>query len=180
MRVFQDSEVVESDENFYFYDFTAKIFYDINENQKLRLSLINTSNRLDYSESNNDNTRSTNSALDQYNLSFGGSLTSKWTEKFTTNLNVYQTQYKLTSRITSINNGLQQLFQNNRVLENSVKLETNFELSTNLNWSNGYQFNETGILNETFVFQPRFESEILNTWCASLSWPFFRIDIQLG
>lgn len=161
-RVFQDTEVVESDESFYFYDFTAKVLYDINENQKLRFSLINTNNRLDYTESNNDGTRNTNSTLDQYNLSFGGSLESNWTEKFTTKLNIYQTQYKLTSRITSITNGLQQLFQNNRVLENSVKLETNFELATNLKWSNGYQFNETGILNETFVFQPRFQSEILD------------------
>jgi len=161
-RVFQDTDVVESDETFYFYDFTAKVLYDINENQKLRFSLINTNNRLEYSENHNTLGRSTNSTLDQYNLSFGVNLESKWTEKFTSNLNIYQTQYKLTSRITSITNGLQQLFQNNRVLENSVKLETNLKLGTNLNWSSGYQFNETGILNETLVLQPRFESDILD------------------
>lgn len=160
-RIFQDSEV-ERDENFYFYDFTGKVLYDINENQKLRLSLINANNRLDYSESHSDSGRSTNSVLDQVNLSFGGSLESKWTDKFSSNLNVYQTQYKLNARSTSINNGLQQLFQNNRVLENSAKLETHYQLRNTLVWSNGYQFNETGILNETFVTQPPFDSGILD------------------
>src|SRR5690606_728522 len=54
-KVFQDSEVKENenspnpentvrDEDFYFYDFTGKLLYDINENQKARLSFINTNN----------------------------------------------------------------------------------------------------------------------------------------
>ncbi|MBM1106150.1 TonB-dependent receptor plug domain-containing protein [Aurantibacter crassamenti] len=161
-RVFQDSDAIESDENFYFYDFTAKVIYDINENQKLRFSLINTNNRLDYSETNNMNTTNTNSVLDQYNLSFGANLESKWTDKFTTNLNIYQSQYKLNARNTAINNGMQQLLQNNKVLENTLKLESKYKLKSNVLWSNGYEFNETGILNETFVNQPLFESSILD------------------
>ncbi len=160
-RVFQDSDVVESNENFYFYDFTTKVFYDINENQKLRVSLINTNNRLDYSEIQHSNNSTTNSNLDQYNLSFGGTLESKWSDKFSTKLNIYQTQYKLNAQSNS-NNGLQSLLQRNRVLENSGKLETNFRLSEHMNWINGYQFNETGILNETFVSQPSFISNILD------------------
>lgn len=160
-RIFQDSEV-ERNETFYFYDFTGKVLYDINEDQKLRFSFININNRLDYSENHNDSGRTTNSVLDQVNLSFGGSLESKWSDKFSSKLNAYQTQYKLKARSTSINNGLQQLFQNNRVLENSVKLATNYQLKNDLVWSNGYQFNETGILNETFVVQPPFDSKILD------------------
>lgn len=160
-RVFQDSDV-ERDETFYFYDFTGKVLYDINENQKLRFSFININNTLDYSENHNESGRVTSSILDQVNLSFGGSLESKWNDKFSSKLNAYQTQYKLAARSTSINNGLQQLFQNNRVLENSVKLTTDYRLRDDLSWSNGYQFNETGILNETFVVQPPFDSEILD------------------
>lgn len=160
-RVFQDSDV-ERDESFYFYDFTGKVLYDINEEQKLRLSFINVNNRLDYSENQPDTGRSTNSLLDQVNLSFGGSLESKWSDKFSSKLSAYQTQYKLNARNTAIDNGLQQLFQNNRVLENSVKLTTDYQLKGDLIWSNGYQFSETGILNETFVVQPPFDSEILD------------------
>lgn len=160
-RVFQDSEV-ERNETFYFYDFTGKVLYDINEDQKLRFSFININNRLDYSENHNDSGRITRSNLDQVNLSFGGSLESKWNDKFSSKLNAYQTQYKLKARSLSTNNGIQQLFQNNRVLENSVKLTTNYQLKDELVWSNGYQFNETGILNETLVVQPPFDSEILD------------------
>lgn len=160
-RVFQDSDV-ERNETFYFYDFTGKLLYDINENQKLRFSFININNRLDYSENHNESGRITRSNLDQVNLSFGGSLESKWSDKFSSKLNAYQTQYKLKARSLSTNNGIQQLFQNNRVLENSVKLTTNYQLREDLSWGNGYQFNETGILNETLVLQPPFDSEILD------------------
>ncbi|MGI9550173.1 MAG: TonB-dependent receptor [Aurantibacter sp.] len=160
-RVFQGSEV-ERDESFYFYDFTGKLLYDLNDDHKLRLSFINANNRLDYSENNMDTGRSTNSILNQVNLSFGGNLESQWTDKFSSKLNMYQTRYELNARNTSISNGLQQLFQNNRVLENSAKLETNYQLRNTLVWTNGYQFNETGILNETFVTQPPFDSEILD------------------
>ncbi|MRI02295.1 TonB-dependent receptor plug domain-containing protein [Kriegella sp. EG-1] len=161
-RVFQDSDVIESDENFYFYDFTTKVIYNINENQKLRFSLINTNNKLDYSEVNTMSSSNTNSILNQYNLSFGANLESKWTKVFTTKLNIYQSQYRLNARNTAINNGVQQLFQNNKVLENTAKLTTNYSFNSYINWINGYEFNETGILNETFVNQPRFESNILD------------------
>jgi len=160
-RVFQDTDV-ERNETFYFYDFTGKVLYDINENQKLRFSFININNRLDYSENHSETRRSTISVLDQANLSFGGSLESTWSDKFSSKLSAYQTQYKLKAQSTSINNGLQQLFQNNRVLENSVKLTTDYRLKDDLTWSNGYQLNETGILNETLVVQPPFDSEILD------------------
>ncbi|MEO9892211.1 carboxypeptidase-like regulatory domain-containing protein [Aurantibacter sp.] len=161
-RVFQDSDAIESDENFYFYDFTGKVIYNINEHQKLRLSLINTNNKLDYSEVNMMSSSNTTSILDQYNLSFGLNLESKWTDKFTSSINIYQSQYRLNARNTAINDGIQQLFQNNKVLENTGKLVTNFSFNSYLNWINGYEFNETGILNETFVNQPRFESNILD------------------
>ncbi|KAG1657664.1 hypothetical protein GQR58_023330 [Nymphon striatum] len=43
-------EDVERDDKFYFYDFTGKVLYDINTDQKLRFSFININNFLDYSE----------------------------------------------------------------------------------------------------------------------------------
>ena len=159
-RIFQDSDV-DRNENFYFYDFTAKVLYNINDNHKLRLNFINSNNRLDYSENHMDSGRSTNSILDQVNLSFGGILESEWNDRFRSNLNIYQTKYDLDASSTSIDNGLQQLLQINRVLENSVKLTTDYELNESLVWTNGYQFSETGVLNQTFVFQPNFNSDVL-------------------
>ncbi|MCK0189879.1 carboxypeptidase-like regulatory domain-containing protein [Arenibacter sp. F20364] len=165
-KVFQDSEVkdndnssnenIERNEDFYFYDFTGKLLYDINDNQKIRLSFINTSNHLKYTEKTEDG--KAESLLEQTNLSFGGSLESVWTPKWSTHLNLYYTRYNLDSE--NIPSESQQLFQNNQVLEKALKLNSNYKLDNNLNWLNGYQLNEVGITNYTQVTQPAYKSNI--------------------
>ncbi|MEM9141963.1 MAG: TonB-dependent receptor plug domain-containing protein [Bacteroidota bacterium] len=157
-RVFQDTRV-NSDSEFYFYDFTGKLLYDIDPYHKLRISFININNRLDYRETNEDNFRSSQSILDQANLSFGGSWESQWTPRFSTFLHLYYTQYTLEAENTTAN-GEQNLFQNNEVLETAVKLHTQYQLMENLGWSNGYQLTETGIRNATNVSAPPFRSDI--------------------
>jgi len=157
-RVF-DENVVAQEGDFYFYDFTGKVLYDITEKQKVRFSFININNLLDYSEREMDTSRETQSALDQTNLSFGGSLESDWSNKFSTFLNTYYTQYSLEAQNIA-GNSEQILFQNNRVQETALKLNTVYKLNGQLNWMNGYQFSETGIVNQTAVTQPPFESNV--------------------
>ncbi|CAM3516804.1 TonB-dependent receptor plug domain-containing protein [Zobellia roscoffensis] len=159
-RVFDDSQVAQEG-NFYFYDFTGKLLYDINEKQKLRFSFININNLLDYTERNIGDDTEIQSALNQKNLSFGTSLKSDWTKKFNTFLNLYHTRYKLDARNIS-GNAEQILFQNNEVQETALKLNTNYVPNENLTWLNGYQFTDTGIANETSVTQPPFESNARN------------------
>ncbi|MEJ1222965.1 TonB-dependent receptor [Sediminicola sp. 1XM1-17] len=169
-KAFQDSEIKDSndqsiddgivrEEDFYFYDISGKILYDLNENQKVRLSFINIKNDLAYTETAQDSSRSSRSGLDQNNISFGGQLESTWTSNFTTHLNMYYTRYNLDARNSS-DNGSQQLFQNNQVLETAVKFNTNYEFSNTLGMLNGYAFTETGIINFTNVTQPAFKSNI--------------------
>ncbi|MGB3149727.1 MAG: TonB-dependent receptor [Maribacter sp.] len=157
-KAFQDSDV-QADSDFYFYDFSGKVLYDINPYQRVRFSLININNNLDYLETNDDGSRSNESNLDQTNLSFGGTLESDWADDFSTNLNFYYTQYRLTA-ITISNGGAQRLFQNNLVKESSTKFNTNYNILPSVTWSNGYQFTETGIENVTRLNQPRFDSNI--------------------
>ncbi|MGS0524970.1 TonB-dependent receptor plug domain-containing protein [Zobellia nedashkovskayae] len=159
-RVFDDSQVAQEG-NFYFYDFTGKLLYDINEKHKFRFSFININNLLDYTERDMDDDTEIQSALNQTNLSFGTSLKSDWTKKFTTFLNLYHTKYKLDAQNTS-GNAEQILFQNNEVQETALKLNTNYIPNDNFNWLNGYQFTDTGIANETSVTQPPFESNARN------------------
>ncbi|WP_291866307.1 TonB-dependent receptor [Maribacter sp.] len=165
-KVFQDSKIlqnnnaqdIERNANFYFYDFTGKLLYNINENHKLRISFINISNTLDFLETQDQNPYS-DSGLDQTNLSFGSSLQSDWNKYFTTNLNVYYTRYKLNAQ----NNNLlakQILTQENEVLETAIKLTTKYTPNENFHWLNGYNFNEVGITNYTFITQPPFTSNI--------------------
>ena len=158
-RTFQDTGIVERDENFYFYDFTGKVLYDINDRQQLSISFININNNLEYLEVDEGTGSTDISTLDQTNVSIGGNLESRWTDRFTTVLNTYYTQYDLDSRI-SFNDNQQILLQNNQVRESSVKLNTQYALLDKLLWNNGYQLTEVGIANITDVTQPPFERSV--------------------
>lgn len=157
-KAFQDSEV-NSENAFYFYDFTTKLLYDINTDQKLRLSMITMSNNLNYLEVTQNNGNPNQSDLKQQNISLGAQLLSNWTDDFTTDLHVYYTQYELEA-LTISNSGQQQLQQNNLVKESSLKFTTSYFLGANLQWANGYELTETGIENRTNINQPPFASNI--------------------
>ncbi|ASV29341.1 TonB-dependent receptor [Maribacter cobaltidurans] len=157
-KAFQDSEV-RTDNDFYFYDFTGKLLYDLNPYHKVRLSLIHINNDLDNITTSNDGDEVTESSLDQINISFGGSLESEWTDNFYTQANVYYTQYRLTA-FSITESASRQLYQNNLVKESSAKLNTIYKVIPTLQWTNGYQFTETGIENITRLNQPFFESNI--------------------
>tara|TARA_R110002051_G_scaffold72481_9_gene131022 strand:+ start:1868 stop:4414 length:2547 start_codon:yes stop_codon:yes gene_type:complete len=167
-RAFQDTEIknkpssadaINKNEDFYFYDFTGKLLYDINKNQKLRLSLIRMNNLLAYTETNLNSNETTKSRLAQTNFSIGAHLKSIWNSAFSTELNTYYTKYNLDSEnlIESTN---QQLYQNNQILETAIQLQSNYSFSESISWQNGYQFNETGITNYTNVSSPPYKSNI--------------------
>lgn len=169
-RAFQDSEVKNEqnqsidenfvrDETFFFYDFSGKLLYDINADHKLRLSFIAIANDLEFTETNLDIDETTLSLLDQRNISTGVQLQSNWTDRLSSHLNVYYSQYNLDAQ-SLFGNQVQILFQNNRVIENALKMDTNYTFSERLDWTNGYQFIETGIKNFTQISQPNFLSNI--------------------
>jgi len=157
-KAFQDSEV-RADSDFYFYDFTGKVLYDINPEHRVRLSLIHMKNNLDYQEIDLDGSSTNQSYLDQNNLSFGGMLESDWTDNFSTQLNVYYTNYQLNALSIS-NDARQRLIQNNLVIEKSAQLNAALKLNEYLYWDNGYQLTETGIANRTELNQPEFISNV--------------------
>ncbi|NNL07713.1 MAG: TonB-dependent receptor [Croceitalea sp.] len=183
-RAFQDSEVNNQqgqatgddfarDDKFFFYDFTGKLLYDINEDHKIRLNVIGITNDLELQETNNDTDESTTSLLDQTNLSGGLQLQSQWTPNFTSHLNIYYSRYNLEALAIS-SNAQQQLAQNNRVIENAIKLNTVTSLTEKLDWQNGYQFIETGIRNFTNVSEPAFKSDIIGV--IRIHAPYSQLD----
>ncbi|MFX0555277.1 TonB-dependent receptor [Maribacter sp. CXY002] len=157
-KAFQDTQV-NSESDFYFYDFTSKVLYDINPYQKIRVSMISMANNLEYLESNPNYSIPNKSNLEQYNFSIGGALESEWTDFFNTDLNAYYTQYRLDALSLS-NNAAQELKQNNLVKESAIKFNTAYQLNEQSLWKNGYQFVETGVENRTNLNQPLFKSEI--------------------
>ncbi|PIE99974.1 MAG: TonB-dependent receptor [Maribacter sp.] len=167
-RAFQDSEIknessppneIKRNEDFYFYDFTAKVSYDLNPYHKIRVSFININNHLYYSEQNATTSDGTQSRLNQTNLSFGGSLESGWNDVFSTKINAYYTRYDLDSENITVNPS-QLLSQKNEVIETALKLKTIYRPSEPLHWLNGYQITETGILNFSDVTQPPYNNKI--------------------
>ena len=159
-----ETTTVERDDRFYFYDFTGKILYDINDDHKFRVSFININNQLDFNENQPELDRSASSSLDQINISFGATLDSQWNNRFSTSFNAYYTQYNLESLNTSIRGQLnaQSLLQNNEVKETSIKLSVNYKVNDHIEWLNGYQFTQTGIRNITEVSEPNFTSNIID------------------
>ncbi len=158
-RAFQDSQVIEQEADFYFYDFSGKLLYDINQKHRLRFSYINIANQLNYSEINSETNETTNGKLDQKNGSFGGKLSSEWSKKFTSQASIYHTRYILDARNT-FPDPQQQLIQVNKVKETGIKLNTKLTLAEHFSWLNGYQLTETGITNQAFVTQPPFENDV--------------------
>lgn len=168
-RIFQNSKVstsliadnayVESSSNFYFYDYSIKVLYDINEKHKLRFSLLKVENELGYKEAVDVETDTTEnyktSSLEQKNNGFGLQLTDNWNAKFKMVFNAYYTKYNLNSSNRSLLTE-QLLQQNNEVLETGVKLNTHFTVSKKINLLSGYHFYELGITNTEVVNVPNY------------------------
>ncbi len=166
-RSFQDSEIntnetienSSSSSEFYFYDYTAKLLFDLNDNHQFRANIIGINNNLDYSESFTDSSNqseSKSSNLSQENLGFGANWDAQWAEKFSTQLITYYSRYNVEASDLRIETN-QLLRQGNEVLETGAKLNAYYKANSNLNFLIGYQINETGILNETTVSAPSFE-----------------------
>ncbi|WP_179345545.1 TonB-dependent receptor [Winogradskyella ursingii] len=166
-RSFQDSEIETNSDNinesnrsseFFFYDYSAKLLFDLNENHKFRANFIGIHNNLDYEEfftNENDETESKTSNLQQRNLGFGANWNAEWSKRFSTNLSGYYSQYNVDATDFRIDTD-QRLFQENEVIETGLKLNFNFRISNAFNLLNGYQFTEVGILNATDVSVPAF------------------------
>lgn len=164
-RSFQDSEInadshrnnTESD--FYFYDYTAKILFDLNEKHQFRASVIGINNALDYTEysSNGTDSETKASTLSQKNIGYGGNWKTQWSSKFSTDLIGYLSKYNIDATDYRIETDQRQT-EANEVLETGIKLNTHYKATEYLNLLAGYEFNETGMLNQTTVSAPSYSS----------------------
>ena len=163
-KSFQDTEINNdnSDKNtnsdFYFYDYTAKILFDLNKKHQFRANLIGITNELNYSENyNSDDSKSKASSLSQKNIGLGGSWNAKWTNQLSTELNSYYSRYNIDSRDYRIATD-QLLTEGNEVIETGTKFNLHYSFTDNLKLLAGYQINETGMLNQTRVSSPLYSS----------------------
>lgn len=170
-RAFQDTQVrnfasggenveeAETNENFNFFDLSAKLFYDLNQQHRFRLNYFYLNNQLDFLRNSPINNNLEIGNLEQQNLSLGFQALNQWRANFSTRFIAYFTQYDLNA-ISLVSRQQQQVNQGNQVQESSVKLNAKWMVNEDWVWSAGYQFVETGITNSTEVNLPSFRSRI--------------------
>ncbi len=163
-RSFQDNSVASNTVNsketdFYFYDYSLKLLYDISYNHSIRINFIGIKNDLNYKETytTNNTTVEENSNLQQDNLGAKISWNADWNAKFSTSLTAFVSDYNISS--SDYNKDTDQFQTNlNNVLETQINFLTQYDFSKYLQLNNGLVFNEIGVRNTTTVNAPTFST----------------------
>ncbi|WP_367176917.1 TonB-dependent receptor plug domain-containing protein, partial [uncultured Eudoraea sp.] len=173
-RITQDTEIsanvdtiTNSDIKFDFYDASFRLLVQPTEKDFVRLNFIYTANQVVFNESAlvNDSEEIRESSLDQNSIAGSLFYRRKWNPNMTTELSIYETDYKL----KAINSNIlqqQRFLQENVVSETGVRAVARNKVFENFEWRNGYHFVETKITNLDDVDDPifrRLESEVLRT-----------------
>jgi hypothetical protein len=170
-RIFQNTVVTDVDsqnvinyhteENFYYYDFTAQYQQKIGARSELVLDGIVISNEIGIQQqaATDALVSSKHSNLQQRN--FGGSIHWKthWNASNSTKINAYVSDYQLDAVNESVESN-QVLNQQNSVFESGVRIENHHELSEKFHLDNGYQYSETGVTNYDAINTPTFTRNI--------------------
>lgn len=159
--------VTNSDMAFDFYDASFRLLYYPSENDRLRVNFMYTSNALTFNESIglSDNQEIRESKLSQYSMAGGIQYQRNWSETFETEIDVYETDYKLGAINSNVLKN-QRFLQENKVSETGLKLKAVNLMNPQIKWTNGYHFVETKISNLDDIDNPRFvllEAEVLLT-----------------
>lgn len=167
-KSFQNTEVIENSENvtnindeFSFHDVNVRWLYHLSDIDKVRVNLVVFNNDLSYTESSRINSieESKESSASQNNQAASVYYSRKWNADFSTELQLYTTEYLLKSTNFDILNN-QRLIQENEVIEETIKLDSKYRLSDELTMYNGYQYIETGAQNIQDIDIPLFKSTI--------------------
>ncbi len=167
-KAFQNTEVVNNSENvlnsndeFSFYDINIRWLYHITPYDNIRVNLLAFSNKLLFLENAfvSGQEESKESNVSQNNLAAGIFYNRIWNDRFSTDLQFYTTKYLLESTNSDILNQ-QRLIQENEVIEGSIKLDSKYLLTDDLTLYSGYDYVETGVSNVQDVDNPLFKSTI--------------------
>ncbi|PWK19599.1 carboxypeptidase-like regulatory domain-containing protein [Xanthomarina spongicola] len=161
------SNVLNTNEEFDFYDFSLRWLYEISKKDKLRINFINASNKLVFDENTiiDDLERSKESKLTQNSIAGSVFYKRLWNEKLHTTFEFYETDYKLQATNANILED-QRYLQENQISESSFKLQGNYKINKSIKLNLGYQFVETEITNLDDVDNPVYRlliSEVLRT-----------------
>ncbi|NNF74687.1 MAG: TonB-dependent receptor [Flavobacteriaceae bacterium] len=173
-RISQDTEVsinqtnvVNSDKAFDFYDTAFRWLYRPSDNDEIRLNFILVSNELEFDERaiTAQQEESRRSSLSQNSIAGGLGYTRTWNDAWKTTFELFETDYKLKAINVNVLES-QRFLQENKVSETSAKLFTSYKINPNLRIKAGYHFVETEVTNLDDVDVPLFRllvSEVVRT-----------------
>ncbi len=162
-RVTQNTEVANnvvnvtnSNQSFKFYDTSLRWLYKPTPNDEIRVNFITINNDLTFDETAtvNASIESKESSLSQNTIAGGISYKRNWSDDFSTQLNIYETDYNLQAINVNIFDD-QRFLQENTVSETGTKLEANYH-KYNWKYTLGYNFTESQVTNLNDVDNPRF------------------------
>ncbi|MBL4662277.1 MAG: TonB-dependent receptor plug domain-containing protein [Flavobacteriaceae bacterium] len=140
--------ILNSNQNFDFYDTSLRWNYRLSEKDKIRVNFINIDNQLVFDENTIINSEETSkqSNVSQNSIAGGIYYQRNWNDKLQTSFHIYETDYTL----RAINANLlasQRFLQENIVSETGVRLKSSYRLNDRMIWHLGYQFIETEVTN---------------------------------
>lgn len=156
--------VLNSNQEFNFYDASLRWLYKPSDKDIIRLNFIAVNNNLTFDESleSNQLLDARESSLSQSSIGVGLNYERTWNDHFTTHFNVYNTDYKLQGINANVPEE-QRFLQENTVSETGVKFKGLYRWKE-LVLETGFQFVESEVVNVTDIDVPRFlrrDSEII-------------------
>lgn len=151
----EDDLVITSDDEFSFYDVNVTWNYQLSQKDFIKVSGLHFENNLTYLEnaSIGDELESKESSAAQRNSALSIFYDRNWSDKFSSNVQVYASLYNLYSNNQDILNE-QRLIQENEVEENALRINTAYRRDDKFTWLNSYDYSETGITNIQDVDNP--------------------------
>ena len=158
------SNVSNSNQVFNFYDTSLRWLYKPSAKDVIRLNFILINNDLTFDETAlfDGSLETRESSVSQNSIATGLNYRRQWTDNFSTNANIYNTDYKL----QAINANIladQRFLQENIVSETALKFESNYQQDS-WDFNLGYNFVETEVVNLNDIDVPLFvrrDSEVL-------------------
>jgi len=178
--------LIEEEGLFNFYDCTLKAIWDVSERDKISLSNLFTSNRLDYYYSVPYSNYKYVDELKINNLGIGVDWSRKWNQRLSTNTHLYFTKYKFNyAGSRSFSYDSRNIIKNNRLREIGLLIDSHFKLNTKFELTYGYQFFTNNIdfelRNYDFLESGKFKS-LVHSFYSKLSYDkanVWKIDIGL-
>lgn len=152
-----------TDETFYFYDFTTQYQQKIGQKSEVAIDAIMIKNSLGVIKSNSETFRY--SDLAQKNLGANINWKTNWNLENSTQVQTYISSYSLVSKNEAIGSN-QILNQENKVLDIGFQVKNSHTISKTMTFNNGYEFDEIGVTNFDQINSPYFSraiKEVLRT-----------------